>query len=64
MSGLRYESGRDMPPGMQALVADNWVKEVQRILDALAGMAAVLLGVQRAVIIDAIHMIEQMEVGE
>lgn len=31
--GLRYETGRDMPPGMQALVAGNWVKEVQRILE-------------------------------
>lgn len=31
--GLRYEAGRDMPPGMQALVAGNWVKEVQRILE-------------------------------
>ena len=35
-----------------------------RILDSLAGMAAVLLGVQRATVTDAIDLIKQMEVGK
>lgn len=26
MSGIRYEAGRDMPPGMQELLADKLVK--------------------------------------
>lgn len=29
MSGLRYETGRDMPPGMQALTADKLVKQLR-----------------------------------
>ena len=29
-NGLRYETGRDMPPGMQQLVADQIVQRIQK----------------------------------
>lgn len=31
--GLRYETGRDMPPGMQERVALGWVAEMRRLIN-------------------------------
>ena len=39
MSGLRYETGRDMPPGMQELAAD---KIIRRFRNASAQLAAAM----------------------
>ena len=39
MSGLRYETGRDMPPGMQPLAADKIVQRLRITAEAAADVS-------------------------
>ena len=45
MSGLRYESGRDMPPGMQELTADKLIEKLRGAV-AMAAAAPILQQLQ------------------
>lgn len=43
MSGLRYETGRDMPPGMQPLAADKIVQRLRNAAPVAAHPASELI---------------------